>query len=93
MKVLFLVQSLAPGPAQWLKRSGAVAAAARIQSLARKLPYATGAAIKRKEKRTQGGSGEGLATSGTPLDSRDRGNPGGYEKGMEVKAELQTQRL
>ena len=41
-----------PGPAQWVKGSGVAAVAqvtavALIQSLARELPYATGAAIKK----------------------------------------------
>ena len=45
-----------PGLAQWVKGSGIAALAgeatsvAQIQSLAQELPYATGAAIKRKKK-------------------------------------------
>lgn len=34
---------------------------------------------KHKGLGTRGGSGEGLATAGMPLDSGDKGNPGGYE--------------
>ena len=46
-----------PGPVQWVKGSGVAAAvvqvtaAAWIQSLAQELPYATGAAIKKKKKK------------------------------------------
>ena len=44
-----------PDPAQWVKGSGIAALAgeatsvAQIQSLAQELPYATGAAIKKRE--------------------------------------------
>ena len=45
-----------PGPAEWIKRSGIatattqLAAVAQIQCVARELPYAAGAAIKKKKK-------------------------------------------
>ena len=37
---------LIPGLVQWVKRSGVATAVARIQSLARELPYAVGVAVK-----------------------------------------------
>ena len=40
-----------PSPAQWVKGSGTAATAAQIQSLARELPYAVDAAIKKKIKK------------------------------------------
>ena len=40
---------LIPSPAQLVKGSSTAAAVAGIQSLARKLPYASGAAIKKKK--------------------------------------------
>ena len=44
---------LIPSPAQWVKGSGVaqVTSAARIQSLAQELPYATSEAIKKKKKK------------------------------------------
>ena len=39
------------GPAQWVKGSGIAAASAWIQSLARELPYAVGAAAKQTNKK------------------------------------------
>ena len=37
-----------PGLAQWIKGSGIATAVTQIQSLARELPYARGAAIKKQ---------------------------------------------
>ena len=42
--------TLIPSPAQWVKGSGTAVAVARIQLLAQELPYAAGAAIRRKKK-------------------------------------------
>ena len=41
-----------PSPAKWVQGSSVAAATAQIQSLAQKLPYARGAAIKTKTKTT-----------------------------------------
>ena len=40
-----------PGHAQWVKGSRVATAVAQIQFLARELPYAVGASIKKKKKK------------------------------------------